>query len=80
MSDRAAIFLAAWVRDNVNDCESDGAAACLDALLRDAHSLGIGLAEFEEEVGDVPAHLAAAMRSNRVEELRKVGESGATDA
>jgi hypothetical protein len=79
MSDRAITFLTEWVRDNVYDCESDGAEACQEALLRDSHGLGIGLAEFEEAVGDVRAWLTSAMGDPRIRDRRKLGESGATD-
>ena len=80
MSDRAATFIAAWIRDNglAGGSGRDGASA-FAAMLGDAHKLGIGLAEFEEEVGDVPAYLAATMRADEATELRRLGESGATD-
>ena len=79
MSHRARTFLGEWVRDNHHDVAADAGEACLEALLRDAHSLGMGLHEFEEEVGDVRAYLVAAMNDRSIEGLRRIGESGATD-
>lgn len=81
MSDRAAAFLGEWIRDNLYDGNSlrDAGAAC-EVLIVDAHGLGMGLAEFEEEVGDVEVYLAAALRDHVADRERAIRESGANDA
>ena len=80
MSARAATFLAEWTRDNAYRIADNGGSARVDALMADAHSLGIGLGEFEEEVGDVRAHLAGAAPQDAAERYRALGEGGGSDA
>lgn len=79
MSHRAAAFLEEWVRDNPFEIGPEGVGACREALLRDAHSLGMGLAELEEEVGNLDAYLERAIRDRSAEQLRQMGESDTSD-
>lgn len=81
MSERARIFLEEWTRDYLQapDPEADG-AALREALLKDAHRQGFGLAELEEEVGNVDQHLERAGRAGIGAAFRALGESGASDA
>lgn len=78
MSERARIFLEEWTRDNIPAPRA--AAGLRDALLSDAHRLGIAQVEFEEEVGDLDAHLAKAARTGPGAAFRALGESGTSDA
>ncbi|WP_162806325.1 DUF768 domain-containing protein [Sphingosinicella terrae] len=79
MSHRAVAFLEEWVRDNHFEIGPKGIEDCREALLRDAHSLGIGLAEIEEEAGSLDAYLERAILDRSAEQLRRMGESGTSD-
>ena len=78
MSDRADAYIREWVRDNPTVITDDGAAVT-EALCADARRLGMGLAEFEEAVGDVPRFLSEQMAHRMSDEGRAQLERGATD-
>lgn len=80
MSDRAIVFLTEWARDNLlSDMTEQDAEHCRELLLADAHELGMGLGEFEEEVGNIDAYLARALRDHPNDRFREIGESGVAD-
>ena len=79
MSERAAIFIAEWARDNLETGGFADGAAAREGLLADSHGLGMGLAEFEESVGPVDAFLQRAIDENWAERERRMRESGIAD-
>jgi hypothetical protein len=78
MSDRAAAYLQSWVRDNPHEAGNDG-TAIVEALLADAHRLGMDRAEFDAAVGDLPAYLAEALKTRMSPEMREQLERGVSD-
>jgi hypothetical protein len=69
--------MAEWIRDNLQSGgDADG---CRQALISDAHGLGMGQHEFEEEVGDLDTYLAEWLRNPQSADLRGMEEQGTSD-